>query len=232
MNPIDKNKERWPARYARYAPPGRWPVQLRFDSGYTSEQYINRQAWRSASLTRCPNHPHGGCSLARHGTYGRKTPAGVQVARWYCPESHTTFSLLPDCLASRLPGTLSDLEHVVAVAEASPSLAAAANVLRTDAIELPGALRWVRRRIALVHRCLLLLIGLLPDHLAGCPPEINACRGRLGSSAVLILLRQLAAPQLTTLASPLGFYPHWTVPGDPDSAHQQQTGPDPPVGQG
>ena len=170
--------------------------------------------------------------MARHGTYRRKTPPGTQVARWYCPESHTTFSLLPDCLASRLPGTLDELEHVVAVAEASPSLEAAANVLRTDAIELPGALRWVRRRVVLVQRCLLLVIGLLPDHLAACPPELNACRQHLDSSAVLILLRHLAAPQLTTLASPLGFYPHWTAPGHPNSAHQQQTGPDPPVGQG
>ena len=31
--------------------------------------------------------------------------------------SHTTFSLLPDCLAARLPGTLKELEEVVAVAE-------------------------------------------------------------------------------------------------------------------
>ena len=49
---------------------------------------------------------------ARHGTYAPKTPAGTQVARWYCRESHTTFSLPPDCLAARLPGTLTELEKV------------------------------------------------------------------------------------------------------------------------
>ena len=35
-----------------------------------------------------------------------------------------TFSLLPDCLAAQLPGTLQALEDAVAVAEAAPSLAA------------------------------------------------------------------------------------------------------------
>jgi hypothetical protein len=112
-------------------------VQLRYETGLTSDEYVSRQAWRKASLPRCPNHPWGGCSLARHGTYRRKTPAGTQIARWYCAESHTTFSLLPDCLAARLPGTLDELESIVAAAEQAPSLEAAANVLRLD-IELPG----------------------------------------------------------------------------------------------
>ncbi|MDE0442808.1 MAG: hypothetical protein OXL38_11875, partial [Gammaproteobacteria bacterium] len=75
-------------------------------TGLSGEQYVKAQGWRHATLARCPNHPGGGCSLARHGTYARKTPPGTRVARWYCPESHTTFSLLPDCLAARLPGTL------------------------------------------------------------------------------------------------------------------------------
>ena len=55
-----------------------------------------------------------------HGTYARKTPRGTQIARWYCPESHMTFSLLPDCLAARLPGTLDEVEQVVAHADAGP----------------------------------------------------------------------------------------------------------------
>ena len=68
----------------------------------------------------------------RHG-YARKTPRGTQIARWYCPESHTTFSLLPDCLAARLPGELDTLEAVVAHAERAPSRSAAANALRREA---------------------------------------------------------------------------------------------------
>ena len=95
-------------------------MQLRFQTGLTSEQYVSAEAWRAARLDRCPNHPHGGCSLARHGTYERRTPAGTQIARWYCRESHTTFNLLPDCLAARLPGTLRRLEEVVVHAEQLP----------------------------------------------------------------------------------------------------------------
>ena len=41
----------------------------------------------------------------------------AQIARWYCRESHTTFSLLPDCLAARLLGELDEVEEVVAHAE-------------------------------------------------------------------------------------------------------------------
>ena len=65
-------------------------MQLRYASGHTGEGYVRARAWRDASLERCPNHPHRGCSLARHGTYTRKTPRGTHIARWYCPESHTT----------------------------------------------------------------------------------------------------------------------------------------------
>ena len=121
-------------------------MQLRYPSGHTGESYVRARAWRDARLSRCPNHPQGGCSFARHGTYARKTPRGTRIARWYCPQSHTTFSVLPDFLAARLPGTLDELEEVVAHAERAPSLLAAANALRTDAVALPGAMRWVRRR--------------------------------------------------------------------------------------
>ena len=102
-------------------------MQLRYETGLTGEEYVRAEAWRAASLEQCPNHPHGGCSLARHGTYTRKTLRGTRIARWYCPESHTTISLLPDCLAARLPGTVDELEAVVAHAEQATSLGAAAD---------------------------------------------------------------------------------------------------------
>jgi hypothetical protein len=207
---------------------GPWPVQLRYQTGHTSEDYVSRQAWRSASLPRCPNHPHGGCSFARHGTYPRKTPAGTRIARWYCPQSHTTFSLLPDCLAARLPGTLNELEQVVALAEQVPSLEAAANALRLD-IELPGALRWLRRRIRRVRQCLVIVIGLLPEPLAGCAATITAVRACLGQAAVLVLLRSLVTAQLAHLPTPLGFQPPASRRGDPIRPAQQPMGPDPPA---
>ena len=65
-------------------------LQLRYETGLTGEEYVRTEAWREARLARCPNHPHGGCSVCRHGTYERKTPPGAKVPRWYCRESHTT----------------------------------------------------------------------------------------------------------------------------------------------
>ena len=203
-------------------------MQLRFDTGHTSEEYVSRQAWRDASLPRCPHHPYGGCSFARHGTYQRKTPQGTHVARWYCPESHTTFSLLPDCLAARLPGSLNELEAVVAVAEQASSLEAAANQVRRDHIGLPGAVRWLRRRVQLVQRCLVLVIGLVPERFSGCAAHIPALRDRLGHDAVLMALRDLVAMQLGVLPSPLGFSAHTPGLDDLSSRRQQRMGPDPP----
>ena len=203
-------------------------MQLRFDTGHTSEEYVSRRAWQDASLPRCPNHRYGGCSFARHGTYERKTPAGTRVARWYCPESHMTFSLLPDCLAARLPGSLNELEAVVAVAERASSLEAAANEVRRDHIGLPGAMRWLRRRMQLVQRCLVLVLGLVPEDLAGCTPHIVSLRIRLQHDAVLMALRGLVDAQLSALPSPLGFSPHGIDRGDLSSARQQRVGPDPP----
>jgi hypothetical protein len=76
-------------------------VQLRHHTRYTSERYVTEKAWRQASLNRCPRHARGGCRFARHGSYPRSEPVGMRVARWYCPDAHETFSLLPDCLAAR-----------------------------------------------------------------------------------------------------------------------------------
>ena len=168
-------------------------LQLRYETGLTGEQYVSARAWRAARLDRCPNHPHGGCSLSCHGTYERKTPAGARVARWYCRESHTTFSLLPDCLAARLPGTLADLESVAVTVEASRSVEAAADALRRDVVELPGALRWVRRRVVLVRNVLVRVIGLIPERLSGCAAEMAAVRARLESENVLMELRALVS---------------------------------------
>jgi len=207
-------------------------VQLRYETGLTGEEYVRAEAWRDARLERCPNHPHGGCSVASHGTYERKTPPGAKVPRWYCRESHTTIGLLADCLAARLPGTLDDLEAVVVAAEGATSQEEAANEVRRpeddDAIELPGALRWLRRRVALVHDVLSRVIGLIPDRLAGCAATMSAVRERLQSDSALMALRGLVAGQLQTLPAPLGFQPHGTGVGSRKPGFQHSMGPDPP----
>ena len=207
-------------------------MQLRYETGLTSEEYVKTEAWRDARLERCPNHPHGGCSVASHGTYERKTPPGARVPRWYCRESHTTIGLLADCLAARLPGTLDALEAVVVVAEDAGSLEGAADEVRCpedeDAIELPGAVRWIRRRLKLVHNALVRVIGLIPDLLAGCAPTMSAVRERLKSDSALMELRGLVAGQLRTLPAPLGFQPHGIDVGNRKPQFQQRAGPDPP----
>ena len=203
-------------------------MQLRYETGLTGEEYVRAEAWRDATLGRCPNHPHGGCSLAGHGTYARKVPRGTRIARWYCRESHTTFSRLPDCLAARFPGELDDLEAVVAHAEQAPSLAAAANELRRDAVELPGAMRWVARRVRLVHHVLTLVIGLLPEQLARCIAEVGAVRTRLDTDTALRMLRTLTDAQLPVLPAPLGFQPHRLGATNRNQAPQHNMGPDPP----
>ena len=161
-------------------------------------------------------------------TYARKTPRGTRIARWYCPESHTTFSLLPDCLAARLPGTLDEVEQVVAHAEQAPSLGVAGDALRPDPVELPGAMRWVERRVRLVHHVLTIVIGLLPQCLAWCVAEMGAVRDRFDTDTALVALRTRTGAQLRALPAPLGFHPHRLNTSNGNRALQHKMGSDPP----
>ena len=206
---------------------GRWPVQYRFKTDLTSEQYVSRQAWRNASLNRCPCHPGGGCGFARHGTYRRIRPHLTRIPRWYCAKAHRTFSLLPDCFAARLSGTLDELETVVVEVEQARSLEAAADRLRPD-IELPGALRWLRRRVTRIHTALHLIKGLLPDLFAGCEPLVSSFRRSLELPFILTALREIAAPQLAQLPTPLGLRAPLSLGGEAQSPVQHGTGTDPP----
>ncbi len=207
---------------------GLMPVQLRFATGLTGADYVTREQWREARLSRCPLHPRGGCGFARHGTYERKRPAGTLIARWYCPQGHCTFSLLPDHLAARFPGTLSEIERVLATAERSSSVEAAANELRRDPITLPSAVRWVRRRLRLVRALLVIVVGLLPHWLAGCASTIAGLRTRLCCAWVLMRLRDLCKVHLAGLSRPLGFRYRQGPGGERQGALQHDLGPDPP----
>lgn len=212
------------------------PVQLRFDTGLAGEQYVTRELWRQASLERCPLHPQGGCGFARHGTYERKTPRGTYIARWYCRRGHQTFSLLPDHLAARFPGTLPEIEQVVAAAERASSVQACADALRPVTVSLPSAMRWVRRRLAPVHALLPIVVAMVPQHLQGCAPTIEAFHERLivespaasGVDSALVRLRDLLSEHLAALASPVGFHHHRTGAGEHPGRLQQHMGPDPP----
>jgi hypothetical protein len=181
------------------------PVQLRHECPLSGEAYVARNAWRDASLAACPRHPRGGCGLVRHGTYPRCTPVGMRIARYYCPTAHETFSLLPDCLASHLPGELTAVEAVVATVERARSVEAAADVLRPE-ITLPAAVRWVRRRLTPVRCALVAIVTLVPDLFTG-DARLAAVRLALATPLALVALRTHAAPHLASLPTPLGFHP-------------------------
>jgi len=200
-------------------------VQLRDPSSLTSEAYVAQRGWQDATLARCPRHPAGGCGFARHGTYPRTTPVGMRITRYYCPTAHETFSLLPDCLASRFPGDLPDLERAVATVDTARSIDAAADRLRPD-IVLPSAVRWVRRRLTLVRATLLAVVTLLPD-LCGGTVHLGAVRAALDTDHALVTLRTRAAGLLPVLPRPLGFAPHPRVRRAPGLPRQHGMGADP-----
>jgi hypothetical protein len=203
-------------------------VQLRFASGLTGEDYVKHQGWLRAVLPACPLHPAGGCGFARHSSYKRAKPPGARVARYYCPKGHRTFSLLPDCLASRLPSTLEEVERVATeVEESKDSLEAVAQRLR-PLVELQGAARWVRRREKAVRVTLITVVGLLPSLLAGCPPRLDAFRKALGEEQVLLGLRERVARHLSSLPPPLGFGPRPAPRKSKTKLLQHGMGPDPP----
>ena len=180
-------------------------VQLRHVSQLTSEEYVKQRAWESASLEQCPVHPEGGCGFARHTAYARAEPPGMLVARWYCEEGHVTFSLLPDCLASRLSSTLVAVEKVaLAVEQRTTSIEVVAATLRPD-IEMQGAVRWVRRRVVAVAIALKVLKGLRPDVFGSVEPTLGGVRAALGVAEVLPAVRASAGAQLKAMPPYVGF---------------------------
>lgn len=204
-------------------------MQLRFQTGHTGADYVTGELWRQASLTRCPLHSRGGCGFARHGTYARVEPPGTRIARWYCPQGHRTFSLLPDHLAGRLRGTLGQVETVVLTVEHARSVEAAADQLRPDGVSLASAVRWVRRRLQPARLLLPTVVAMFAPQLEGCAPTITDLRQRLGCTEVLMHLRSMASAHLGALITPLGFARRSQTGRDRARAVQQSLGPDPPI---
>lgn len=139
-----------------------------------------------------------------------------------------TFSLLPDCLASRLPGTLVEVEQVVATVEKLGSVEAAAHVVRRNEVYLPGAIRWTRRRVNAVRATLVTLIGLMPHRFVGCEPFLASFRRALGVEMVLVELREIANDHLAALGPPVGFGPRPKPAPRHPNRDQHDKGPDPP----
>lgn len=150
----------------------------------------------------------------------------MRITRYYCPLAQQTFSLLPDCLSSSLQGSLDEVEQVVLKVEVSSSVEKAADALRPD-LELPGAVRWVRRRLSGVRAALLALITLFPGEL-GEVAKLNAVRECLGSERALVELRGIGALHLGALPRPLGFRPARGRLKRRGRSRQHEMGPDPP----
>lgn len=150
----------------------------------------------------------------------------MRVSRWYCPEAQATFSLLPDCLSAGLQGSLDQAEQAVMAAE-SMGMEPAARTLRVDEVELPGALRWLRRRRCGVRAAVVALITAMPGRL-GTVPEVRAVRAVLGTDRALVSLREIGADHLQSLPHPLGFCPPVGRRRQSGMPLQHETGPDPP----
>ena len=202
-------------------------MQIRYATNLSAEQYVEQKAWQLATLSQCPLHPQGGCGFCKNGTYRRKSPHGTKIARWYCPDGHMSFSLLPDCLAAHLSGSLMQIEDILTEVQNSPSQEAAADHIRID-ILLPGALRWIRRRIFLVKASLSMLIELLPGLFADCHPSILCFQSVVNVDYVLPQLRQVACAYLPVLPPPLGFGPLPETKKSKKTHLQHSTGTDPP----
>lgn len=203
-------------------------MQMRYATDLSAEQYILTEAWKEAKLDSCPTHPQEGCGFGKNGTYSRKYPQGAKVARWYCAKGHQTFSLLPDCLSSRLSGSLNEVESIILEVEKSPSQERAADKIRID-IELPGALRWIRRRLKPVQSSLAMLIELMPCLFSQCLPTICSFRSVLCVEPVLAELRSCADLYLHLLPPPVGFGPRIEPKKFKKNHFQHKTGTDPPL---
>jgi len=121
---------------------------------------------------------------------------------------------LPDCLASRLRGTLAEVEQVVTTADEASSLWEAADRLRPDAWSMMSAVRWVRRRVQPVRAVLSAVVGLFPARFASVKPTLAALRQVIGAAGVLVALRELAADHLHALLPPVLSVSAPALPGD------------------
>lgn len=208
-------------------------MQQRLLCELTAEQYVSQRFWERASLPPCPVHPEGGCGFCRHTPYERRSTPGTWIARGYCRLGHLTVSLIPDCLASRLPATLPQVEREVRrVEEVGGSAAAAAAQMHPVSAEVDrvqGAERRLRRRHLGVRAALLAIAGLMPETFAGRPPTLEGFGAALGTAQVLVALRGIATAHLAQLPPPLGFGPRRSPRRKLARQIQQRAGADPPT---
>lgn len=199
-------------------------MQIPLHTESTVEAYIAAREWRAVRMVTCPLHADGGCSFARHGSYSRATPQGMRIARWYCPQGHRTFSLLPDFLAAKLPGLLSSIEFAANAAKSAASMESAADALRDFEVTLPGAVRWLRRRVRAVQAAVDAVSQTAGDTVLHRLARLQASRIDAERGVLLELRCTLPPRLLQRLPAPLGFLAGAT--GSLCDSDQQHMGPD------
>jgi len=203
-------------------------MQMIFETQMTSDEYVSERGWQRATLHSCPVHPDSDCGLRAHGSYARKHPVGLRVARWYCASGQVTFSLLPEFLAAGFSGTLPELEAAATLSERASSISEAARQLRPELEDERSAVRWLRRRVSAIGRGLTALVTSLPE-LTGTAPTLSAVGAKLGAApgAVLVALRAAATSLLSALPTPLGFRHRRTCARNGAGGLQHAMGPAP-----
>ena len=203
-------------------------MQILLETTMTSEEYVSERGWLGATLLSCPVHPSGGCGIRAHGSYRRKTPTGLRVARFYCAAGHVTISLLPEFMAASFRGLLSEVEQAARAAEQAPSVAAAAQQLRPELNDERSAARWLRRRLSALKSGLSSLVTSVPE-LFGVAPTLSAVATRLAAAAgrVLVAARSKAGSLLERMGTPLGFRHRSLVSTHNALAMQHTMGPAP-----
>lgn len=142
--------------------------------------------------------------MAPNGFYARVKPKGTWIRRFLCRRTGKTVSLLPDCFAAHVKGTLEEIEASVQAADRAPSQAAAASEARPEC-GLAGALRWLRRRQVWVASVLGTVKSLLPERFAGGAPTLAGFEAELGAGMVLRSLREVAGAHLGSMVAPVGL---------------------------
>jgi len=209
-------------------------VQVRYPTKLSAEEYVRTEAWKFGVVVKCPIHPESHCRVTRHGTYPRKIPEGTKIVRVFRHTGQITFSLLPDCFSSRLPGALADVEKVVLMVEthardsgcelsaetagkmlSSPDLAALAEKSGVDGKLFDRAvdIRWLKRRVEHVIAVLSAVAGMLPETFGNRGPTLAAFRSVL-NGPVLVRLRAIAEPRIHEIPRPVGLIPRFSGPQD------------------
>lgn len=115
-------------------------------------------------------------------------------------------SLLPDCFAAHVGGTLEEIEEAVRVTSGAASRAVAVERARPPPEgSLASAERWLERRVQWVGVVLVTVKGLCPERFTGVAPTLAGFGQQLGSDTVLRELREVAEPYLQDLPAPVGF---------------------------